>query len=149
MNAELLQEVPLASEAGLRPVTENPPTVSFPPVISTQFTVLAVISSPQSSGQATEAEIQVRWANLPPLKKSYPGHRPQQIGFQRELMYQNQQSKILKLLSLNSLISLGQALVFHNRQCNHLQMWTGLLQFLISLIRLGFLLHCWRHIPSK
>ena len=76
MNAELLQEVPLASEVGLRPVTENPPTVSFPPVISTQFTVPAVINSPQSSGQAMEAEIQARWANLPPLKKSYPGAPP-------------------------------------------------------------------------
>ena len=76
MNAELLQEVPLASEAGLRPVTVNPPIVSFPPVISTQFTVPAVVSSPQSSGQAMEAEIQARWANLSPLKKSNPGAPP-------------------------------------------------------------------------
>ena len=49
MNAELLQEVPLASEAELRPGPVNPPTISLPPVISTQFTVPAVISSPQSS----------------------------------------------------------------------------------------------------
>ena len=76
MNAELLQEVPLASKAELKPGPANPPTVSFPPIISTQFTVPAVISTPQSSGQTMEAEIQARWANLSALKKSYLGAPP-------------------------------------------------------------------------
>ena len=53
-------------------------------------------------------------------------------------MYQNLRSKILKLLFLNSLILLGQALVFHNPLGNHLQMWIGLLQILISLNTVGF-----------
>ena len=115
MNAELLQEVPLASEAELRPRPVNPPTISFPPVISTQFTVPAVISTPQSSGKPWRQKF--RQGGLICLRSGNHilGHRPQQIGFQRELMYQNLQSKILKLLFLNSLILLGQALVCHNR----------------------------------
>ena len=76
MNSELLQEVPLASEAELRLGPVNPPPVSFPPIISTQFAVPTIISSPQSSGQAMEAEIQARWSNLSPLKKSYLGAPP-------------------------------------------------------------------------
>ena len=104
MNEELLQEVPLASQAELRPESVNPPAVSFPPMFSTQFTVPAVVSSPQSSGQAMEADIQARWANCLQAGNLIQGHRPQQIGFQRDLIYQNLQFKFLKQPFLNSLI---------------------------------------------
>ena len=80
MNEELLQEVPLASQAESRPESVNPPAVSFPPVFNTQFTVPVVSSSPQSigqaSGQAMDAEIQAKWASLSALRKSYPGAPP-------------------------------------------------------------------------
>ena len=46
MNEELLQEIPLASQAETRPEPINPPAIFFPPASNTQCTVPVVLSSP-------------------------------------------------------------------------------------------------------
>ena len=81
MNEELLQEIPLSAPANVRPENAvNPPVFSSPLVSTPQNAVPTSVNLPsssgQSAGQAMDADIQARWANLSALRKSYPGAPP-------------------------------------------------------------------------
>ena len=55
MNEQILKEVPLASQAEIRPaIRVHPPTVSIPPAGPSQFTSLPTFSIPQPSIQFVE-----------------------------------------------------------------------------------------------
>ena len=81
MNEELLKEIPLSASANVRPENAvNPPVFSSPLVSTPQNAVPTSVNLPsssgQSAGQAMDADIQARWANLSALRKSYMGAPP-------------------------------------------------------------------------
>ena len=77
MNEELLQEVPLPTPASRPEVFVNPPPVSIPPAMTSQFKVLNAEHVPQlSAGPSMDESIQARWAKVSTLRKSYPGAPP-------------------------------------------------------------------------
>ena len=81
MNEQILKEVPLASQAEIRPVmTENPPIISIPPAVSSQFTSLPMYRIPQPSfpmveerdDQTMDEAIKARWAKFSAMRANVP-----------------------------------------------------------------------------
>ena len=77
MNEELLQEAPLLAPAVRPQGVVNSPSVSVPPVKTSQFTVPSASQLPQfSAGPAMDETRQSDWAKLSALRKSYLGAPP-------------------------------------------------------------------------
>ena len=81
MNEQILKEVPLASQAEIRPeMTVNPPIFSIPPAVSSQFTSLPMLSIPQPSvpfvegrdDQSRDEAIKARWAKFSAMRANVP-----------------------------------------------------------------------------
>ena len=77
MNEQILKEVPLASQAEIRPaMTVNPPTVSIPLAGLSQFTNLPTFSIPQPSvlfvegrdDQPMDEAVKAKWAKFSALR---------------------------------------------------------------------------------